>query len=350
MNINRNNYELFFIDFYDGNLTDAQKHELDLFLAENPDLKQEFDSFEIITVASVDAKYSQKQELKKKEIVEVSAINEVNYEQYFIAFFENDLDEKEKSQLSSFLGSNPQLQKEFDLHGSLIIEPNNLVFANKSLLKKKTTIAYYWYAAAAVALVFLAISIFVNQNARIQKMDRLELAQLKSLEFSSVVSKTPSMNIIQVNTIRLAVRLPEPEPYDLELISLLTSVELENIAQKPNIYLNEPENYYSDLAMAETDEKPKRRSLFAQFFRSNIKQVSEDLGIDNSSKKKPNSEKKDPGFVKFLDGSLMVFNTITGSDAGYEKNYDKNGNLTNYRLGGETIGVSRNLTPGSSSN
>ena len=41
MNINRNNYELFFIDFYDGNLTDAQKHELDLFLEENSDLKEE---------------------------------------------------------------------------------------------------------------------------------------------------------------------------------------------------------------------------------------------------------------------------------------------------------------------
>ena len=46
MNINRNNYELFFIDFYDGNLTDAQKHELDLFLAENPNLKEECDSFD----------------------------------------------------------------------------------------------------------------------------------------------------------------------------------------------------------------------------------------------------------------------------------------------------------------
>jgi len=121
-------------------------------------------------------------------------------------------------------------------------------------------------------------------------MDRPELAQLKSLDFSGVVSKTTSMSIIRVNTKRLAVRLPKPKPNDLELISLLISVELENIAQKPDIYLNEPENYYSDVAMAEIDEKPKRRSLFAQFFRSNIKQVSEDLGIDNSSKKKPNSD------------------------------------------------------------
>ena len=343
MNINRNNYELFFIDFFDGNLTDAQKHELDLFLAENSDLKEEFDSFEIISVDSDDATFSQKHELKKKEIAEVFGINEENYEQYFVAFYEDDLNDEEKKLLISFIDSNPQLRKEFDLHGSLIIDSKNVTFVNKGLLKKKITIAYYWYAAAAVALILLAISIFVNQNIPIQKLNRLELAQLKSLDFSGAVSKTPSMNIIQVNTKRFAVRLPEPEPYDLELIPMLTSVELESIVQNPDIYLIEPENYYSDLAMANTDEKPKRRSLFAQFFRSNIEQVSEDLGIDNSSKKKSNSEKKDPGFVKFLDGSLMVFNTITGSDAELLKNYDTSGNLKNYSLEGQTISVSRKL-------
>ncbi len=343
MKINRNNYELFFIDFFDGNLTDAQKHELDLFLAENPDLKEEFDSFEIISIDSDDAAFSQKHELKKKEIVEVSGINEENYEQYFVAFYENDLNDEEKKLLLSFIDLNLQLRKEFDLHGSLIIEPNNVTFVNKDLLKKKITIAYYWYAAAAVALIFLTISIFVNQNIPVQKLNRTELAQLKSLVFSGTVSKTPSINIIQINTKRLAVRLPEPESYDLELIPLLTSVELKSIVQKPDINLIEPENYYSDLVMPNTDEIPKRRSLFAQFFRSNIEQVSEDLGINNSSKRKSNSEKKDPGFVKFLDGSLMVFNTITGSDAELVKNYDEKGNLTNYRLEGETLSVSRKL-------
>jgi len=350
MNINRNNYELFFIDFYDGNLTDAQKHELDLFLEENSDLKEEFDSFEIISVESDDDAFSQKHELKKKEIVEVSGINEENYEQYFVAFYENDLNEKKKNQLSSFLNSNPQLSKEFDLHGSLIIEPHNFVFVNKGLLKKKIVIGYYWYSAAAVALILLAVSIFLNQNIPVQKLNRLELAQLKSLDFSGVVSKTPSMDIIQVNTKRIVVKLPEPEPYDIELIPLLTSAELKSIVQNPDINLIEPENIYDDLVMANTVEIPKRRSLFAQFFRSNIEQVSEDLGIDNSSKRKSNSKKKDPGFVKFLDGSLMVFNTITGSDAGLVKNYDADGDLKNYRLEGATISVSRNLSSGSSSN
>ena len=350
MKINRNNYELFFIDFYDGNLTDAQKHELDLFLAENSDLKEEFDSYEIISVEPETTAFSQKHKLKKKEIVEVFGINEENYEQYFVAFYENDLIEKEKNQLSSFLGSNPQLKKEFDLHGSLIIEPHNLTFVDKGILKKKIVIGYYWYAAAAVALILLAISIFLNQNIPVQKLNRLELAQLKSMDFSGVVSKTPSLNIIQVNTKRFAVRLPEPEPYKEELITNLASTDLESIAQNPYVYIIEAEKVNNDLAMANTNKKPKRRSLFAQFFRSNIEQVSEDLGIDNPSKRKPNSEKKDPGFVKFLDGSLMVFNTITGSDAGLVKNYDADGDLKNYRLEGSTISVSRNLSSGSSSN
>ena len=39
MKINRNNYEVFFIDFYDGKLTDMQQLEMELFLESHPDLK-----------------------------------------------------------------------------------------------------------------------------------------------------------------------------------------------------------------------------------------------------------------------------------------------------------------------
>ena len=43
MQIDRSNYEIWLIDWLDGNLNDIQAEELQLFLAENPDLKEEFD-------------------------------------------------------------------------------------------------------------------------------------------------------------------------------------------------------------------------------------------------------------------------------------------------------------------
>ena len=68
MRINRNNYEIFFIDFYDNKLTPAQKLEVELFLESNPDLKAEFEEFENVTIIETAAKYEPKLDLKKPEI------------------------------------------------------------------------------------------------------------------------------------------------------------------------------------------------------------------------------------------------------------------------------------------
>jgi hypothetical protein len=41
MEINRSNYEIWLIDWLDRNLSDLQVEQLQLFLIENPDLKEE---------------------------------------------------------------------------------------------------------------------------------------------------------------------------------------------------------------------------------------------------------------------------------------------------------------------
>ena len=85
-------------------------------------------------------------------------------------------------------------------------------------------------------------------------------------------------------------------------------------------------------------------------FRKNLSKVKDEFGIERSQKKKNKKDrnKKEPGFVRFLDGSLMVFNTITGSETELVKNYDRNGNLKNYRLEGQSITVSRKIPAGGS--
>lgn len=48
MNINSHNYEAFFLDYHEGNLSPQQVADLLLFLEQHPGLKQDFDSFENI--------------------------------------------------------------------------------------------------------------------------------------------------------------------------------------------------------------------------------------------------------------------------------------------------------------
>jgi hypothetical protein len=57
---------------------------------------------------------------------------------------------------------------------------------------------------------------------------------------------------------------------------------------------------------------------------------------------KPN--KKDPTFLKVLDQSILVFNTITGSDTELTKSYDNDGNLRHYQIDGQSISWGKDIS------
>ncbi|NNM16054.1 MAG: hypothetical protein HKO56_05300 [Bacteroidia bacterium] len=67
MKINKHNYEAFFIDFFDKNLNEEDTAMLFSFLDENPDLKAEFDAFEMLTLEpETSLTYNNKADLKKQ--------------------------------------------------------------------------------------------------------------------------------------------------------------------------------------------------------------------------------------------------------------------------------------------
>ena len=45
MNIDKNNYEAFFLDYHEGNLSPQEVADLYLFLSQYPELKKEFEDF-----------------------------------------------------------------------------------------------------------------------------------------------------------------------------------------------------------------------------------------------------------------------------------------------------------------
>lgn len=350
MKINRNNYEIFFIDFYDGRLTGVQQLEMELFLDGNPDLKAEFEAFDAITIDTADISFSSKQALKKPEIVAVAGMDEDNYEEAFIAWHENDLDVNEKATLLSFLEANPHLENEFGWHASLVLKKEDLVFEDKDSLKKRAYIGYFWYSSAAAVLIFLTLSFFLNQNKPAQPVNRFELLQIEKVTISNAITTHPSSQLKVQQKSEQIVKLPIPEVFKKESIHTLTSVGLPDdqaLKQQVPVYLIDRVYTNENFLMAEA-EQPKKRGLLAQFFRKNVAEISENLGIDNALAERSDKKKKDPGFVKFLDGSLTVFNTITGSDNELVKNYDNEGNLRNYSLEGQAFVVNRKLPAGKS--
>jgi len=168
MNINKNNYEETFIDYYDGNLSAEKVAELFLFLESNPKLKEEFESFSPLYLESSSLEFPFKDQLKKEEI------NAANFAQYMIASVEGDLNSWEIRLLENYLKLNPAHEKEFQLFRATKLIPSDEVYPHKRELKKAVPMLFNFsntmkYAVAAILLLALIGGVyftFIRSNEK----------------------------------------------------------------------------------------------------------------------------------------------------------------------------------------
>ena len=109
--INRNNYEAYFLDFVEGNLSEEERMAVLDFIQENPDLKEELEGFELIELP-VGEKLSDNWTALKKE-KNYSNSQELRDDLFFKAL-EGELSDKEKADLKELL-ANEAFGAEFNL-------------------------------------------------------------------------------------------------------------------------------------------------------------------------------------------------------------------------------------------
>lgn len=157
----RENYEAYFLDYHEGNLSESQVEELMNFLALHPDLKEELDAFEMVMLTDDNSiVLENKNSLKKEDDALLTSM---------IAWHENDLNEEEKAQLEKTLAHNTKAQKDFALVGMARLQPDtDVVYPNKSSLKRFTLAGRFTqlqqFAAAAAVLAFIATLYFTLPN------------------------------------------------------------------------------------------------------------------------------------------------------------------------------------------
>ncbi len=168
MEINRNNYEIFMLDYIEGNLPLDIREDFICFLNNNPDLKEEADDlFENNLVAETIVFHS-KDLLKKNAITEIEGLT--RFEQLSIAKIENDINLKENKQLDELLANSHQKQIEFQLFQKTKLTPDNsITFPDKNKIKHRKAIIsiqklYYISGIAALILLLVGIGIFYQPN------------------------------------------------------------------------------------------------------------------------------------------------------------------------------------------
>ncbi len=131
MSINKNNYEAFFLDYHEGNLSPQQVADLLLFVEQHPELKADFETFEDFVLEDFSSiEFENKSSLKKQITVE-------NKDEYFIRSVENALNVAEKNLLTNFIKQHPQFLIDLELFKKTILTVDNSIkFENKNELKR----------------------------------------------------------------------------------------------------------------------------------------------------------------------------------------------------------------------
>ena len=159
MKITRHNYEEYFILYLDNELSSADRREVELFVQQNPDLKAELDIlFQSQLPVDTDVVFNGKESLLKSES---ASIKEDNYEEWLLSYIDNELPNAEKTMLEKFVAERPALKKELEVLQKTKLQPENIVFGDKSILyrreEKVRVIAINWRRIAIAASLVLAV-------------------------------------------------------------------------------------------------------------------------------------------------------------------------------------------------
>ena len=180
MKINRNNYEIYFLDYLEGNLVPEKEAELLAFLEEHPHLKEVFENFEQIHLAPLEVLFKKKEELKKP-VPSLDIIDESNCEHYFVAYLEGDLPGDKKQEVQDFLKAHPKYLSSFELQQRTKLVADNSIFYSgknrlrKSIFERPVAKPFYFYASAA-ATVFIIFFVYFYNNSG-QSTDKKIIAE-----------------------------------------------------------------------------------------------------------------------------------------------------------------------------
>lgn len=229
MQINQNNYQAWFLDYWDNSLDNMQQQELTAFLQNHPALQDEFLEFRDAARCTLTPNdllvYEPKRKLKKKEVVSTENIHQDNYEDFIIAHLEHDLDEIQQTEFASFTALNPSLKNEIRAYRHTFLNAADQVsFPDKQKLKK--TIAWVpprQYIIPVLSIAALLVLVLTITNSLFRQptesspktaSNEMTLQPLPPQE-NPVIQVEKSANDGSVNSViavakRMTVRTPQP--------------------------------------------------------------------------------------------------------------------------------------------
>jgi hypothetical protein len=248
MNINRHNYEEYFILYADNELGSDEHRMVEDFVSANPDLKDELDVFiNSILLPDISVTFGNKEELHR-------------YDEALISYIDNELPADDKMKLEELINSSPKLQQELNLYRKTQLQPDtDIIFENKSVLyrstEKRRVVPIRVLRWAAAAAILLAVSItavnLLNRNPDItdgttagtkEELKNNEPAVANNNNLLPLAEKTPQQDIIAKTPVKQKPVLPN----DKKAVP-----ELAQQAKKDEVAVNTNQQFSNNLPLPE---------------------------------------------------------------------------------------------------
>ena len=141
MNINRHNYEEYFILYMDNELSSDERRMVEVFIQQHPDLKEELDLLQQYKlVPDTNITFSGKEELMIPIAIGINGNTPVtltNLEEWLVLYIDNELNAEQKATVEQFIAANPSVKEELALLHRTKLQPEEIIFADKESLYRK---------------------------------------------------------------------------------------------------------------------------------------------------------------------------------------------------------------------
>ena len=192
MNINRHNYENFFLLYIDNELSAAEKTAVDIFVQENPDLKAELDMLSMTSLSPEQMTFPGKEKLFKNVSTTIS-------QEQLLLHLDDELSPADKKILEAQLASDELLLAEWNYLQAVKLDPaDKVTFPDKKSLyryenNRVVSIRYWKWAVAAALLgagLFFGISLISKSDLNKEPKTIASATETNGKEQKSIPGKS----------------------------------------------------------------------------------------------------------------------------------------------------------------
>ena len=274
MNINRHNYEEFFLLYVDKELSAAERKAVDVFVQENPDLQGELLALQNTVVQAEEIGLGKKDWLFMEE--KISAMQE-----NLLLYTDDELTLSEKNAIEVLLATDTSALAEWNILQQTILQPDaSIVFTDKKSLYRTEgarLVVFKWrrVAAAAVLLgvgLWAGVSVYKNNfktstaDAKLANGNTSNPSKIKkAVAVNTITLETqPDKNATSLNNITAIAQKNQTDrstennkqtiknKFRQNTIEPKEIIAIENSIKKPSNHL--PKSYLENINRKESNE------------------------------------------------------------------------------------------------